>query len=392
MHEITPYFFHNAPQYDEKELYYNHDNLLSLQWEIAPVIDSVEESLSLLCKADVDIKILTINSYKKTLFEHDQIGVKLTHLAHPTSLTVFLPLRFIREIIAGFLNADFSKKEPWIPFSSTEKGILAFIFSQLFFDLEKIKPTWTNGLIIENIFSAKDIDNLVDTSGYPMAIDLSFSYKNHQFLGRILAPQFETLPHDPPINTNDLLDAARHFVGRLTLVLKECLIPINVLRELRIGDVILFDSCSLKMMDEGLLGKIHASFGHLLLWIDVSHEHGDYFASLEGVAKPDEVSMKRITIAEEVDVNAVATEEGPSELSQQIASSVRVPLSVEIASVPLSLKKICQLRKEDIIDLNRKITDPLNLVIDGKIIGQAMPIQIGDRLGIKITMINAYEN
>lgn len=394
MSEIIPYLFHNAPRYEESQLYFNHDNLHALRNEIAPIIDCIEESLSILCKTCVDIDLLQITrlaSASLQPFDPNQIGIKLIHRTNPVSLVIFLPLRFVREVIVSFLNAEFAKKDLWVPFSSTEKGILAFICSQVLFDIEKSNPSLVNGVFIDNIFSAKEAHGLIDDH-YQISFDLAFSHKYHQFFGQILSPRFQTLSNDAQVSARHLLSVANHVISPLNVVLKQCRIPWPVLADLGIGDVIFFDSCSLKIVNKGLIGKIYARFEHLLLWVDIIHEQGTYFARMDNFTTEEEVNMKSIDIAEEMDVADREDPDYQTELNHHLASAVKVPVSVEIASVPLSLKKICQLKKDDIIDLNRKITDPLNLVIDKKVIGQAMPIQIGDRLGIKITMINAYEN
>lgn len=394
MSEVTPYLFHHAPRYEESQLYFNHENLLALQKEIAPIAETVEESLSMLCKSCIDINLLHIRSYAADslqTFDPDQIGIKVTHRTKDSSLLVLLPLRFVREVIVSFLNAEFAKKDLWVPFSSTEKGILAFICSQLLFDIEKSKPEWVQSVVIENICSSKEGHDLIDAH-YHTCLDLSFSHKNQRFFGQVFLPKAKILESDVPISPKDLLNIAQHVIYPLSVVVKQCIIPLPVLLNLRLGDVIFFDACPLKVINKGLVGKIHGTFEHLLLCVDILHENGIYFARMENFTTEEEIKMKSVHIAEEVDTSDVENKYFHNELSPTIASCVKVPLSVEIASIPLSLKKICQLKKDDIIDLNRNIADPLNLVIDGKVIGQAMPIQIGDKLGIKITMINAYEN
>lgn len=394
MDEITPYRFHNAPRYEESQLYFNNDNLEGLRNEIAPIIDCIEESLSTLAKACIDIDLLQIKSFDmdslRSIDPH-HIGIKLTYRMSGSSLVVLLPIPFIREVIVSFLNAEFAKKDLWVPFSSTEKGILAFIFSQLLFDIEKSKPSLVRSVFIENIWSSKEVHEIIDHR-YQMSLDLSFSYNHHHFFGQILSPQFKSTKSDHFVPAKHILSVARHVISPFNVVVKQCLIPWSVLAHLSVGDVIFFDSCALKMSNKGLIGKIHATFEHLLLWVDIFHDKGLYSVRMENFATQEEVSMKSIDIAEEVDVADIENTHSQTALNHHIVSAVKVPLSVEIASIPLSLKKICQLKKDDIIDLNKKITDPLNLVIDQKVIGQAMPIQIGDRLGIKIIMINAYEN
>ena len=50
----------------------------------------------------------------------------------------------------------------------------------------------------------------------------------------------------------------------------------------------------------------------------------------------------------------------------------------------MSIKEICALQRGQIIDLKRKLDDPLEMVVEGRVIGLCMPVQIDGRLGIRI--------
>ena len=47
----------------------------------------------------------------------------------------------------------------------------------------------------------------------------------------------------------------------------------------------------------------------------------------------------------------------------------------------MTLKEICNLREGEIIDLHRKIDDPLEMRVEDRVIGFCQPIQIDSRSG-----------
>ena len=55
----------------------------------------------------------------------------------------------------------------------------------------------------------------------------------------------------------------------------------------------------------------------------------------------------------------------------------------------MSLKDLCALETNQNVDLHRKIHDPLKSVVEGKVIGHCTPVQIDNRLGIKILSIDS---
>ena len=73
---------------------------------------------------------------------------------------------------------------------------------------------------------------------------------------------------------------------------------------------------------------------------------------------------------------------------RELTENIRVPMSIELSRLPMSLKEISDLRPGQVIDLHRKIGDSLEIVIENKVIGFCVPVQIDGRLGIKVLSID----
>ena len=78
--------------------------------------------------------------------------------------------------------------------------------------------------------------------------------------------------------------------------------------------------------------------------------------------------------------------DNPPKLAQ-LAKNIHINLNIELSRLPMNLHEISQLKGGEIIDLKRKIDEPLNMVVDDIIIGQCMPVQIDGHLGIRILNI-----
>lgn len=101
----------------------------------------------------------------------------------------------------------------------------------------------------------------------------------------------------------------------------------------------------------------------------------------------EDTKMEELTIAG-AHRDAPADNDRHQRKLADFAQNIRVPLSVELARLPMTLKEICQIRAGGILDLHRKIDDPLDLVVEGKVIGQCQPVQIDGRLGIRVLSID----
>ena len=94
--------------------------------------------------------------------------------------------------------------------------------------------------------------------------------------------------------------------------------------------------------------------------------------------------MEELAINHEGDNEKVSTPVNHQSQLANLAKNIRVPLSIELSRIPMTLKEICAIKEGEIIDLHRKIDDPLELVVEGKVIGYCQPVQIEGRLGIRV--------
>lgn len=64
---------------------------------------------------------------------------------------------------------------------------------------------------------------------------------------------------------------------------------------------------------------------------------------------------------------------------------VELELSAILGSTDMSIKKILELTKGSIIELENKTAEPIDLLVNGKLIGKGEVVIIEDNFGLRIT-------
>lgn len=87
-------------------------------------------------------------------------------------------------------------------------------------------------------------------------------------------------------------------------------------------------------------------------------------------------------IAEQKSSNYDQAEEQPTSLSK-----VPMTLHVEVARLPLSLQKLLDLKPGAVIPLGQDLEGVVDLVLEGKKVGRARLLRIGEALGLRIEQL-----
>ncbi len=94
-----------------------------------------------------------------------------------------------------------------------------------------------------------------------------------------------------------------------------------------------------------------------------------------------------------LDLSKFESIERPVEDKQDESSSntlgllmdVELELSAILGSTDMSVKKILELTKGSIIELENKTAEPIDLLVNGKLIGRGEVVIIEDNFGLRIT-------
>lgn len=71
-------------------------------------------------------------------------------------------------------------------------------------------------------------------------------------------------------------------------------------------------------------------------------------------------------------------------MTENITANLTLPLVVELGRKPMTLAQVGELQKGQVLELSQKPTDPVELMINGKSIGQGELVEVEGQMGVKI--------
>lgn len=77
------------------------------------------------------------------------------------------------------------------------------------------------------------------------------------------------------------------------------------------------------------------------------------------------------------------------QMNLDVFSNIPVNLSVELGRSEISLKEVYELTEGSIIELDRMVGEPLDLVVNGQVIAQGEVVAIDNNFGLRITSVVA---
>lgn len=87
------------------------------------------------------------------------------------------------------------------------------------------------------------------------------------------------------------------------------------------------------------------------------------------------------------------TPEAPGKkIELDVFSTIPVTVSVELGRAQVSLKEIFELTEGSIIELERLVGEPLDLVVNGQIVAQGEVVAIDNNYGLRVTHVIAKHN
>lgn len=82
-------------------------------------------------------------------------------------------------------------------------------------------------------------------------------------------------------------------------------------------------------------------------------------------------------------------EETGQKVELDVFSNIPVNLSVELGRSQISLKEVFELTEGSIIELERLVGEPLDLVVNGQVVAQGEVVAIDNNYGLRVTNILA---
>jgi flagellar motor switch/type III secretory pathway protein FliN len=358
-----------------------------IRYTIDPIIDSVSSNIEFAYKSPAKIDFISAIPSKNPLLAHcvqlNEICVRLFHLDSGQDFFLIMESRLARTFLSRLLANSLVDDSPHLLFSSTEKGIFNFILARLLGEMKKSLQERMPNLKILGIFHA--VDHVIKdfTVANHGACNFVVNFAADQYHVVLFCPtQMLELGFTRAINKDNLLARGGHIKHNLSFVLHRLHMPVTALNILSFGDLILFDHSSLSYKKNYLTGRLQAMWSDF--FINGNLEVKDNYYNF--VTTSNLTTNVAGTPMDTIEVTGAETTLDQSQLAS-LARNLRVQVNVELSRLPMSLQELCDLKPGEIVNLHRKLDDPLELVVDGKIIGFCTPVQIDGRLGVKILSI-----
>lgn len=71
-------------------------------------------------------------------------------------------------------------------------------------------------------------------------------------------------------------------------------------------------------------------------------------------------------------------------MTTNIAATLTLPLVVELSRKPMTLAQVGELQAGQVLELSQKPSDPVELVIHGKSIGQGELVEVEGQMAVKV--------
>ena len=378
-----------APQYSADQVHFF--NLMlemdRIRYTIDPIAEAVCTNIEFAYKSPAKIDFISAAPSKNPelahCVQHDEICIRLFHIESGQDFFLTMESRLARTFLARLLASSLLDDSPHLLFSSTEKGIFNFILARLLGEMKKLLQERMPSLKILGVFHA--VDHVIK----------NFTVANHgacNFLVNFAADQYHVVLFCPTpilelgftraLSHKNLVIRAGHIKHNLSFVIIRLRIPMIAFTCLTYGDVIIFDHASVSLEKNYLMGQINATWENFFLTGKLALKQDTYNLILTSKLKPNgKEAMEEIQIT---GANNPTTSPLPD-----LAKNLRVLVNVELSRIPMSLSELCELKTGEILNLHRKLSDPLELVVEGKVIGFCTPVQIDGKLGIKILSIDS---
>ena len=109
----------------------------------------------------------------------------------------------------------------------------------------------------------------------------------------------------------------------------------------------------------------------------------------EGARNVASVDNESVSHVKFPDLNAGSDKK---QLNHQLFEDIKIQVSVQLGSAKLTLKDILHLNEGDIVELDRLVGEPLDLVVNNQVVAQGEVVAVNQLYGFRVTkIVSRYE-
>lgn len=354
----------------------------------SPILEGVARNIEIFYKSPAKIELSSTTKVPAKRLEDatqfDDIIVKILDVHRGQIFFVVMDSALSRTLLTRLVASSLIEETPGLLFSSTEKGIFSFIIARLIVELTKSLGNKMPPLKILGIFHNHEDAIKKCLIGECVSNNFILNFLANRYVLTLFLPvAMGDLIVSQGHNEKSLLARCGHICRDFSLIVYRLKVLHKDVKKMRCGDMIIFDYSTLSFSAKQLEGSMDGCWEQLIFRGSLFLDDTKYYFHYHHQQEKETIPMKALEIVND-DVASDADNPG----IRNITDSMRVPMNIEISRIPMTLKEVAQLKPGQIIDTHRKIGDPLEIVIENKVIGYCTPIQIDGRLGIKILDMN----
>ena len=85
------------------------------------------------------------------------------------------------------------------------------------------------------------------------------------------------------------------------------------------------------------------------------------------------------------DLQADGTAAADSDINLEVIMDIPVDMSVEIGRVPVPIRELLQYSKGSVVELERLVGDPLDVMVNGTLVAKGEVVVVNDKFGVRLT-------
>lgn len=160
------------------------------------------------------------------------------------------------------------------------------------------------------------------------------------------------------------------------------LLSLDSLSSLEEEDIILLDNClfeDLQKESESPIKIISLSNVPIILEGILINKNNSLFLKVLNINKGGNNKMN--------DFESFPLEKKEKEVEKFLLKEVEILINVDLGNIKMTISDLMQLKKDQIIPLEKKITDEISLFVNNSLIGKGKLVDIDGKIGVKITSL-----
>ncbi|MEE2961343.1 MAG: FliM/FliN family flagellar motor switch protein [Myxococcota bacterium] len=414
MDSVRAYQFHNLPKYNRLEagLLETSSVFLSNNLFGPSLLQAIQSKLGELVRTSVQL-----TNSPPTLLKGTEVSQLLPeqgcfmHLqCNPTTERILVDID--AGLALGWIDAMFGAQVKITPvqrpLNEIERGAFSYIILNV---LAEIHSGWSHGpqlslSLMETFSSRKNAMTTLDLNGNHFHLGITIAFAKSLGYIRLFVPTslmselatwalLDQVSHDSlsfrrkrAAMLHDLDCKARCEIARIGLSIEE-------LKNLERGDIIIPEDHGISLGPNGPSGDLQIRLGrgqNGYLQTQLIPDSGQLKCAIQSIIiheQPNEVPMDEDQILNETNGEMVENPAHNDNLEQTegLLNDIQSPVVVELGRLNLNAGQVIRLKEGQILRLPRAATDPVDLVVNGRVFARGQLVEVEGELGVRILQL-----